>query len=181
MMGYDGLDDLDPFEPAPLADRQRRALDASRLEEPLKTLYLRQPVRVPRRASLRVALERMREAGVGSCLIEDEDGRLAGIFTERDLLNKLPLDADDLAGMPVERLMQPDPETLTLDDPIALALNRMGAGGYRNIPIVDRAGRALALVTLRDIVHEVCEHFGDRVLTLPTQRTADDANRREGA
>lgn len=147
----------------------------------MRSLRLRRPVVVTTGANMAVVIRRMRKAGVGSCLIVNEDERLIGIVTERDLLNKVSLRATDLGKIKVDALMQPDPETLTLDHPIAYALNRMAGGGYRNIPLVDRAGRVTGLVTLRDVVEEVCDHFSDEVLTLPPTRRAAIAREREGA
>ena len=57
----------------------------------------------------------------------------------------------------------------------------MAGGGYRNIPLVDDRNRAVGLVTLRDVVEEICEHFSDEVLTLPPTRRSAIAPKREGA
>ena len=154
-------------------------LEASRLKDPLRSLSLRPPVIVPLGCRLGEVIRKMREAQVGSCLIEDANGILAGIFTERDLLTKAPLEGVNLDEMQVDDFMQPNPETLTPDHPIAYALNRMAGGGYRNIPLVDDDNRAVGLVTLRDIVEEVSEHFSDEVFTLPPTRRS--APKREGA
>jgi len=158
-----------------------RHLEASRLEDPLQSLPLRPPVRVPKGSKLSKVIKKMRKAGVGACLVEDEKGTLAGIFTERDLLNKLSMEGPGLAEVTVDEFMQPNPETLTPGHPIAYALNRMAGGGYRNIPLVDDRNRAVGLVTLRDVVEEICEHFSDEVLTLPPTRRSAIAPKREGA
>lgn len=162
-------------------DRPTHRLEADRLEDSLRTMRLREPVVVPSGTRLATTLRRMRRAGVGSCVVVNDDRRLLGIFTERDLLNKIALGAVDPTAMPVDALMQPDPETLTPEHPIAYALNRMAGGGYRNIPLVDAEGKIAGLVTLRDIVEEVCEHFSDEVLTLPPTRRAAIPREREGA
>lgn len=158
-----------------------RRLDAARLEEPLRTLPLRPPVKVPLGATAADAIRKMRDAGVGACLVEDRDGRLAGIFTERDLVNRVPLDGTKLDSVPIEELMRPDPDTLTPEHPVAYALNRMAGGGYRHVPLVDGRGRAVGLVTLRDIVEDLVQHFGDDVLSLPPTRRSAIAKEREGA
>ena len=158
-----------------------RRLDAARLQEPLRTLPLRPPVKVPAGTTLGEAIRRMRAARVGACLVEDASSVLQGIFTERDLLNRVPLDGIRLEDAPIERYMQPNPETLTPDHPVAYALNRMGGGGYRNVPLVDEHGRAVGLVTLRDIVEDLVDHFGDDVRSLPPTRRSAIAREREGA
>jgi CBS domain-containing protein len=172
--------ELDEEGPDP-ADVAGRVLHVSRLHEPLRTLPLRPPVRVSLGAAMADAVRKMREARAGACLVDAEDGRLAGIVTERDLLVRVPLDGVRLDTACVEQFMHPNPETLMPDHPIVYALNRMAGGGYRNVPLVDRAGRAVGLVTLRDIVEEIIEHFGDDVLNLPPTRRAEIAKEREGA
>ena len=155
--------------------------EAARLEDPVKSLGLRTPVRVRLGSGLGDAILKMRESGVGSCLIEDGEGMLAGILTERDLLNKAPLEGAGLGSAKVDDFMHASPETLTPDHPIAYALNRMAGGGYRNIPLVDDDGGAVGLVTLRDIVEEICEQFSEEVLCIPPTRRAAIAKEREGA
>ena len=173
------LDDGD-WSPGEVEATVRR-LDAARLQEPLRTLPLRPPVKVPLGTTAGEAIRRMRATGVGACLVEDPAGHLVGIFTERDLLNRVPLDGVRLDEERIERFMQPNPETLTPEHPVAYALNRMGGGGYRHVPLVDSRGRAAGLVTLRDIVEDLVEHFGDDVRSLPPTRRAGIAREREGA
>jgi CBS domain-containing protein len=155
--------------------------EAARLKDPLKSLRLRPPVKVSLGSELIDAIVKMRESGVGSCLIEDGDGALAGILTERDLLNKMPFDGTGIRSATVDDFMHANPETLTPDHPIAFALNRMAGGGYRNLPLVDDSGGAVGLVTLRDIVEEICEQFSEEVLCIPPTRRAAIAKEREGA
>ena len=156
-------------------------LDSSRLEDPLRSLPLRPPVRVQLGSDAGDAIRKMRDAGVGSCVVENVKGSLAGIVTERDVLNKVPLDGIRLDKTPVEEFMQHDPETLALDHPIAYALHNMSGGGYRNIPVVDDSNHAVALVTLRDIVDEVCDNFSEQVQCIPPRRRLGIASEREGA
>ena len=171
----------DPIDDAMNTERPAGRLDATRLAEPLKTLRLREPVRADSDARVGDVLGRMREAGVGSCVVEHADGTLVGIFTERDLLDKIPLDGCNLNERPIAQFMQADPETLTPEHPITYALNNMSAGHYRNIPLVDDRDHAVSLVTLRDIVDEVCETFGEEVFCLPPRRRLGIADKREGA
>jgi CBS domain-containing protein len=156
-------------------------LDSARLEEPLRSLHLRRPVRVTVGSSVAEAIRTMREAGVGSCIVETGKGTLAGIVTERDILNKVPLDGIRLDETAVDEFMRSDPETLAPDHPIAYALNRMFGGNDRYIPIVDDRDRVVGVVTLRDIVDEVCDYFSEQVQCLPPRRRLAIPREREGA
>jgi predicted transcriptional regulator len=70
-------------------------------------------------------------------------------------------------GWKVESVMTPDPETLPPTASVAFALNKMSVDGYRHIPIVDEDGRAIGVLSVKDIVHFVVEFFPEAVLNLP--------------
>jgi len=79
-------------------------------------------------------IKKMKAAGVG-CALVLEDGELVGIFTERDLLNKLTGSAARPADTAVRQLMSMYPEVLSDRDSVATAVNKMSIGRYRHIPI----------------------------------------------
>lgn len=90
--------------------------------------------------------------GIG-CVLIVEDDRLLGIFSERDALLRLNTDVAELSGHPVSEFMTPTPETLAPTAKIAFALQRMDLGGYRHLPIVDSAGRATGIISVRDVLN----------------------------
>jgi len=107
----------------------------------------------------------MREAG-GAALLVLHEGRTIGIFTERDVLNKLfPGCVDET--LPIERFMTPDPAGLTLDATLGEAVRLMTEHGYRNVPLKDGDGKSAGLVSARDVVQYVAEHFPTEVANLP--------------
>ena len=84
-------------------------------------------------------IDQMRRAHVGCALVID-GGKLLGIFTERDVLNKLTGKRALDATVAVKDLMSPNPETLRETDSVATALNKMSLGRYRHIPVVKADG-----------------------------------------
>jgi CBS domain-containing protein len=79
-------------------------------------------------------IKQMKAAGLGCALILDQ-GELLGIFTERDLLNKLTGKAAHPQSSAVRDLMSVNPEVLRDTDSVATALNKMSMGRYRHIPV----------------------------------------------
>ena len=72
--------------------------------------------------------------------------------------------------------MTKQPEVLTLDDSIAFAPNRMSTGDFRHVPLVDERGQPLAVVSVRDVVNFVAQHFAAPVQNLPptpSRRSSD--------
>lgn len=133
--------------------------------ERLRALRLDAPVTVPSGTPLSEGLRVMRDAG-GAAVLVVADGRTIGIFTERDVLNKLfPGCVDD--SLPIDRFMTPDPASLTLDATLGEAVRLMTEHGYRNVPLKDRDGNSAGLVSARDVVQYVAEHFPAEVANLP--------------
>lgn len=131
------------------------------------------------RTSVADAIALMKEHATG-CVLVEESRRLAGIFTERDVLFRVTVPGLDPATTPVSSVMTPDPETLTMHDALAWVLNLMAVGGFRHVPIVDDTGRAIAIVSMQRIVGLLVECFPQAVLTLPPRPNARP-HAREGA
>ena len=85
---------------------------------------------------------------VGSALIMDGD-RIAGIFTERDIVRALG-EHFDAAGHPVSHWMTRSPTTIDPDTSVEEALNRMLAGGFRHLPVIEN-DRVVGMLSMRDV------------------------------
>jgi CBS domain-containing protein len=123
-----------------------------------------------------VALLRQEEAG---CLLVCEDGNLVGIFTERDLLRRILAQGKPLTT-PLAQCMTPNPTTVQAKESVAAAIQRMEAGGYRNLPVVDDTGKPLGVLSVKQIVHYIVEHFPGTVYNLPPEADVVQ-HAREGA
>ncbi len=138
-------------EDVPLA-RIRSAIEKSLSEDRVETLNPVEAVSVPEDTSLDAAIQTMRKRKIGCLLVTDPDGRLCGIFTERDALYKVAGKVEDLAAQPLSRYMTRDPEVVREDQLLASALQRMMVGDLRHLPIVDEQGRPKKILSSRDII-----------------------------
>ena len=116
-------------------------------------------------AMWRVVAE-MKAKGRGAVLVED-DGALVGIFTERDLLNRIDHDDALWSHVVVRDVMTPHPMVIREDDSLSEALRRLTAGHRRHLPIVDLRGRVLGMISIRDILSFVAERFPEEMMNLP--------------
>ena len=91
----------------------------------------------------------MAENGCGSILII-EDGRLLGIFTERDLLVRVAAVGLDLTTTRLRDVMTTDPEFIDAEEPVEEAVRRMDEGAFRHLVVVD-GERVLGVISTRDI------------------------------
>lgn len=96
------------------------------------------------------------------CVVVLENKKLVGIFTERDFLTRVASQDRDPADTPVREVMTAKPETLRSIDSISYAINRMGTGGYRHIPIVDD-GKVKAVLTVREVMQDLVDLFAEVV------------------
>jgi len=165
-MGISEFDDAwDDHDDESALVREARRLGEGILGACIRDLEPRKAVCLPEDATIREAMSLMAERKIGAVLLERE-GQAVGIFTERDVLRRVVLGAVD-PERPIREVMTRDPDTLGADDGIAFALDKMIGGGYRHVPVVDAAGRAVAVLSLREVVSFIVELLPGRVLNLP--------------
>lgn len=99
--------------------------------------------------SVRAASCLMAENRIGAVLIV-EGNHIAGIFTERDALNKVLAARLDPDATPLCQVMAANPQTIRADKPLAYALHMMAEGGFRHVPVVDDDGSPVGMVSARD-------------------------------
>jgi CBS domain-containing protein len=129
-------------------------VEHSLMEDRVGVLHPRSPVTVRPQANIREAIQAMLGPGVGALLVVDQNGKLVGILSERDLLTKFAGIENLTDDVTVQHFMTPNPETLTANDTLAFALHKMDIGGYRHLPIV-RDGRPEGVISVRDVLRHI--------------------------
>jgi CBS domain-containing protein len=148
---------------------QRPLIERAIATGEIRALGLGPAITMPSASTLHDVVKKLQEQHIGCILVTGADGKLAGIFTERDLLNKVALHPLDWSKERVADYMTPDPETLRPDDRIAWALKLMHIGGYRHVPLTDREGRPVGVVSIKDIIEYIIDLFPSPVLNLPPE------------
>ena len=134
----------------------------------IKVLEPATPICVALGSSLRAVVSTLQEKRIG-CALVTQDNELAGIITERDLTFEVLGHDVDIDEVKVDDFMTPHPESLTPNDPIAFALNRMKLGGYRHVPLVNEENEPVGIISVKDIVHWLVDEFPDAILNLPPE------------
>ena len=106
---------------------------------------------LPSSSTIREAARYMVEHGVGSVLVM-EDESLRGIFTERDALRIFVATRRNSDYTHLDDVMTEAPQTLSPDATAQDAAERMAAGQFRHMPVVDGDGRILGVVSQRDLI-----------------------------
>jgi CBS domain-containing protein len=127
----------------------------------------RRPVWVAPSASVADAVDLMRRQQVGCVLVVDR-GRLAGIVTERDVLNKVLSRASIVRQSdPVSAIMTADPVVVRTSESLGLLFRRMYEGGFRHLPVLDDRGNLLGTISIKRVVRFLADQFPQAVYNLP--------------
>jgi CBS domain-containing protein len=106
-------------------------------------------VSASKETTVRAACVLMAEKRIGALLVV-ENNRIAGIFTERDALNKILAGSMDPDKTTLSQVMVANPQTIRADKPLGYALQFMVDGGFRHVPVVDENGAPVGMVSARD-------------------------------
>lgn len=107
---------------------------------------------VPVEASAEQAIRAMLDRHVGAVAVLDENQKVAGIFTERDVLRRLSASGRDPGQTAIREVMTTPVEMATLDTTPGQALATMVERHYRHLPIVDDDGRLLGMLSIRNVL-----------------------------
>jgi CBS domain-containing protein len=88
---------------------------------------------------------------IGSVLVLDGEGSVAGIVSERDLVRALASHGAKAMELEARQVMTRDVVTCDPDDSIDQVMQTMTRGRFRHLPVV-RHGELLGLVSIGDVV-----------------------------
>ena len=103
----------------------------------------------------------MREHKIGA-LVVCEEGRLAGVFTERDALFRVTAEDREAQSTLLRDVMTRDPQTITPDKPLGHALHIMFEGGFRHVPVLED-GKPVGIVSARDVLGPDLKEFAEEM------------------
>lgn len=112
------------------------------------------PASVGLNSTVAQTIEAMLAHRVGAAAVLDEQGVVAGIFTERDIMKKVALSGKDPKTTPVREFMS-TPVLMALENiSYAEALTTMLDNHHRHMPIVDENGRLLRILSIRNVLEK---------------------------
>ena len=114
----------------------------------IREVMTTQLVTVEPSTSVAAAVTVMGMQRVGAVLVMEKE-KLAGIFTERDLVRAMSHDIG-ASSQSVAQWMTRDPVTVGPDAPVEQALEIMLAGNFRHLPVME-GERLVGVVSIRDL------------------------------
>lgn len=123
--------------------------EALRLASPLKSIIRRTLVTISPTSPIRTALESMRAERIGSVVIIDQNQAPLGIFTERDVLNRIVLGGID-EDRPISEAMTAHPFVLPSHASLIEAAHAMARHRFRHVLVMEE-GKLIGVVSERDL------------------------------
>jgi CBS domain-containing protein len=125
----------------------------------------REPYSMKATASVMEAAEFMAERRIGAVCVMDEEGRLMGVFSERDLLNRVVVPRHDASTMKLADVTSPLRAVIRCDETPHQALERMEQIGSRHLPVVD-GDKWVGMLSMRDLLRVELSEQGDEIKLL---------------
>jgi CBS domain-containing protein len=132
------------------------------MSKSLLKLALKPPVSIERSASVMKAISLMFERRVGAAVVL-KHGRADGIFTERDLMVKVALNKLDPENTPVSAVMTSPVVPIDVDASVTDALRVMVDHHIRHLPVIDKDGQVLGMLSMRHLMREQIDRLEQHV------------------
>lgn len=126
----------------------------------------REPYSMKASASVMDAAEFMAKRRIGAVCVMDEDGKLIGVFSERDLLNRVVVPRRDPASLRLGEVTSELRAVIRCDETPHQALDRMDEIGSRHLPVVDGDDRWVGMLSMRDLLRVEVSEQGDELKLL---------------
>ena len=110
--------------------------------------------------SIAEACRLLEEYNIG-CMVVEEDRRLCGILTDRDIALKVTGKGKDPQQTKVREVMSSDPVCISVDKSLHELTSLMHNHHVRRVPIVDGADEVLGIVTLDDLIALIGDEMSD--------------------
>lgn len=102
------------------------------------------------------ALELMMEKNIGALLVSDQ-GKLVGIFTERDYARKVVLKGKASKDTTIKQVMTENPVTVSPDSSIDDCMKLMTSRFIRHLPVLQPDNELAGMISIGDVVKFVID------------------------
>jgi CBS domain-containing protein len=125
----------------------------------------REPYSVNATATAQEAAEFMAARNVGAVCVVDDNGKLLGVFSERDVVRRVVVLKRDPAAVKVGDVTSELRAVISCDETPHQALERMDQIGTRHLPVVD-GERWVGMLSMRDLMRVELSEQGDEIKLL---------------
>ena len=131
--------------------------------------------------SVQTAIALMREHHVGDVVVVDKSGSISkpvGILTDRDIVLEILAERVDLDAVNIGDVMSQDLHTVQEDTKFLDAIKMMRTKGVRRLPVVNRTGNLVGILTVDDVLGLILEQLSDLVGLVVKQQVRESTLRK---
>lgn len=147
-------DPLGDYEPKTYEDPLAETL----AEETVATIRCQPCAEVTPDTTIYHAMQALAGLSISSLLVVDS-GKLVGVFTERDALERVAANFQELKDSPVTEVMTANPVVVYDTDPAGAALSAIAVAGYRHVPVLDSNEHVVGVVSPRRVLSFIRERL----------------------
>ena len=125
----------------------------------------REPYSMRETATVQEAAEFMATRNIGAVCIVDDNGKLLGVFSERDVVKRVVVQHRDPAAVKIGDVLSELRAVINCDETPHQALERMELIGTRHLPVVD-GERWVGMLSMRDLMRVELSEQGDEIKLL---------------
>jgi CBS domain-containing protein len=121
----------------------------------VRDLMIKDVVTAKKSISVKQCIDILFKMRIGSVIVIDDNGKIIGVFTERDIIRVIAQDIP--LNNQLEGVMTTNVVTVSIDSTFAEARELMRTYRIRRIPVVDSEGKLAGLISFRHIIDEFFE------------------------
>lgn len=106
---------------------------------------------IPSQATVREVIKQLDMDDAGALVVTDDDQRILGLISERDIVRALQQHGVKAVDMPVRQLMSTVVHSCDMDEPLANVLELMDRHQIRHVPIT-AGGNLCGIINMLDVV-----------------------------
>ncbi len=120
------------------------------MSERIRDVMTTNPQTLPESTTVREAAETMRANDIGDVVVIDDDGKLSGILTDRDIVVRVVAEGRDPRATRIGDIASRELTAVSPDDPVERAVQLMRERAIRRLPAVDR-NKVVGIVSIGDL------------------------------
>jgi CBS domain-containing protein len=120
------------------------------MAERIRDVMTTDPQTLSEHTVVREAAEAMRAWDIGDVIVSDDNGQIAGILTDRDIVVRVVAEGRDPRTTRIGDIASRELTAISPDDPIGRAVQLMRERAIRRLPVVDR-GKPVGIVSIGDL------------------------------
>ncbi len=94
---------------------------------------------------------------IGAMPVVDEQGKLVGLLSERDIVRAFSMHNRDIMTMVIKELMSVNPITCNFDDEMERAMRLMNRHRFRHLPVM-KGQELVGMLSIRDALEDMIRH-----------------------